>query len=231
MENKHILATVFITFFLFSFVLFLIYVVYCFSFYDTYQEKKFVDNFNKGLYDYVYDNLEDSNRIDEDLYNYSVNLNFNEKSLIEIYEKYYKEYDKSDFIDSYLFSNRVQIDNFHFKSNIKTSLTKRRDLKYIRIDVRTANQKKTSFGVMRNISFETPENSKLIVDEKECSINENICHFDYLLGGLHTVFYENNNTVYFGLANVFDDNLKIVVSGLKSLVVVNSNNDDVEVIE
>ncbi len=217
MENKHILFTFFISLFLFLLVVFLIYVIYCFSYFDSNQEDKLFKSFNTGSYDFVYDNLENNKEIDKDLYNYNVNLNFNNKTLKEVHDKYYSDQNLDEFLNKYLFSNRVEEKDVHYSYEGKTTLTKRRVIKYKSINIKT-DSLKSSFGVMKNVSFNVLDDSLLIIDEQNCSIKDRVCHFDYILGGLHTLVYEHDNIKYFALVNVIGDNTSIDVVNEDSLV-------------
>ena len=61
-ERKSMLITLGITFLLFSFIILLIYLVYCYAYYDENQINIYTDKFNTGNSKYIYDNMfNDSN--------------------------------------------------------------------------------------------------------------------------------------------------------------------------
>ena len=63
MRNKNMTLTIGITAFLFIFIISLIYVLYCYSYYDGYQKEKYLDEFKKRDYDFVYERLTEKNLI------------------------------------------------------------------------------------------------------------------------------------------------------------------------
>ena len=218
MIKKHLFITTLISVLLFTFVVFLIYIVYCFSFYDKNLTNKFINNFNNGSYDFVYNNMLDSKEIEKNSFNYSINLMFKKDMLEEIYNKYYSESNKDEFFDNYYYGKKADIDSFSFKEEGKTSFFKRKKLSYDKITIFSNNKTMSSFGVKKDVKLLVEENSSLTVDEIECKITDNYCHFDYILGGLHTVTYNNGNDSYFGLVNVIYSSSEIEITNLSSLV-------------
>ena len=216
MRNKRFLITFLISIALFSLVIFLIYVVYCFAFYDNNQEKKYLEAFNNGKYDFVYEHLRDADKIDKNLYNYNVNITFNKNKLNEIYELYYKDIDQDEFINKYLFNNIT--DNVDYYSIGKTDLVKRKELKYNTALVVNNKGEKTYFGVRRDISLKVDDESVLLVDDKECSIDKDTCKISYIMGGNHTVLYTVGRITYYGIFNVTKDKMEINISNLDSLI-------------
>ena len=218
MIKKHLFITTLISVLLFTFVVFLIYIVYCFSFYDKNLTNKYINNFNNGSYDFVYNNMVNSKEIDKDSYNYSINLMFKKDSLEDIYNKYYRDSNKEEFFDNYYYGRNVLVDGFSFKEEGKTSFFKRKKISYDKITIFTNNRTMSSFGIKKDVKLLVEKDSSLIVDEKECKIIDNYCHFDYILGGLHTITYDNGNDTYFGLVNVIYSSSEIEITNLSSLI-------------
>lgn len=231
MEKKSIFITTVVTIFLFSFVLFLIYVIYCFSFYDKNQEDVYLSNYNMGKYDFFYDKMVYNKYITKEDFNYSVNLMFKKNKLNEIYNTYYSNLNNAEFINTYFFRRNVSLDDIRFLSQGKTSLFKRKKLLYKSITIRSVNGLESSFGVKKDISFVVDDNTKLSIDEKGCEVKDNICSYSYIMGGLHTVLYEIGDVTYFGLVNVVKDESKIDINGLDSLIKVNNVLDVVDDID
>ena len=55
MKDKNLFITFSITFVLFSFIIFLMYLIYCYSYYDNRQIELYLDGYNSNSWDYVYD--------------------------------------------------------------------------------------------------------------------------------------------------------------------------------
>ena len=218
MKKKRLLITLFISLFLFCFVFFLIYVVYCFAFYDKNQVAKFTDEFNHGYYDFVYANMADNDKISKEAFNYSVNLMFNENRILDIHNTYYSDIDKDLFVTNFLFDSKIQSGDITFVEDGKTSLFDRKKIKYGSINLATKGGLRTTFVVRKNIKLTGEDNSKIIIDGKECDLNNNSCYLVYALGGMHTIRYETAKVNYFGLFNITADNMEIDVTTIDSLV-------------
>lgn len=217
MTRRNIIIASFISVFLFMFISFLIYVVYCFSFYDKNQIDKYINNFNNGSYDFVYNNMVNKEKINKEDFNYSINLMFNNEELESIYNDYFTSINKEIFIDKYSFSNKVDNDYFSFKETGKTTFFERKKIEYDKVIVKSKDGKST-FGVLNNITLNVENNSKLIIDNKECKITDNKCVFEYLLSGLHTIKYESGSNTYFGIVNIVLDNSSIDITTIDDLV-------------
>ncbi len=231
MEKKSILITSVVTVSLFVFVAFLLYVIYCFSFYDSNKENEFLVNFNTEAYDFVYDNLYGSDHITKEEYNYSVNLMFKKNMLNEIYDLYYSDLDKEEFLDSYYFGNNVKPKDIKFIKEGKTNLFRRRSILYYSIKITSNSGVKTDFGIRNDIQLLLSDDSHLIVDDRECDIKENVCLIPYVLGGLHTLKYEVGGIKYFGLLLINEDNMKVDVSTLGTLVRINTPEETLDDID
>ena len=55
MKDKYMTITAGITFVLFAFVIFLMYLIYCYSYYDNRQADIYLENYNRDSWDYVYE--------------------------------------------------------------------------------------------------------------------------------------------------------------------------------
>jgi len=218
MEKKSVSITALVTILLFGLVIFLLYVIFCYSFYDKSQEENIIENFNNGNYDSFYDTLFDKKYISKEEYNYSINLMFKKNELNEIYNKYYSDLKYEEFINKYYYRNRLTIDDLKVITEGKTTLFKRRITYCSSIKIRNNNDEFSSFGVKKDVSFSVDEDIKLVIDERGCELKDKVCHYDYILGGLHTVKYEKDGIEYFGLVNVVKDNSNITIDNLDSLV-------------
>ena len=219
MKKRHILLAIFISVSVFLFLLFLIYLIYCYAYYDKKQEGIYINNYNDKLYDFVFDNMYLSDKIDRNNYYYVLNLMTNKNTLTEIYEHYYKDnYNLDDFINKYYFTYSVGLEDVTFETSGKTTIKDRRNIKYNNIVLTSDSGNKVNFGVKENVGFRIEEGASLKVDGKECQIAENVCHFNYIIGGLHILEYVSNNLKYYGIVNVLDGDVVIEVTVLDSLI-------------
>ena len=218
MEKKSFLITSVVTVSLFLFVSFLLYVIYCFSFYDRNQENEFLVNFNTESFDFVYDNMYGTEHLTKEEYNYGVNLMFRKNLLNEIYNLYYSDMDKQEFLDNYYFLSNVKLKDIKFIKDGKTNLFNRRNILYYSIKITSNNGNETYFVVRNGIKLLVKDDSNLIVDDRVCNIKNNVCSISYVLGGLHTIKYEVEGIKYFGLLLINEDNISVDVSTIDSLV-------------
>ena len=232
MSKKSFIITSIVTVSLFVFVSFLLYVIYCFSFYDSNQENEYLLNFNSESYDFVYDHMNNKNYISKNSFNYSVNLMFRKNKLKEIYNLYYSDLNEDDFINNYYYGNNISLEDIEFIKDGKTNLFKRRTIEYASITIWSRSGNKSSFGVKNNLKLKVGDNSKITIDEVGCEIKNNTCIISYILGGLHTVKYKVEDVEYFGLLNVINNNSEIDISNLDSLVRINNDQeieDDIDI--
>ncbi len=226
MKDKNMMITLGITSFLFFFVIFLVYLIYCFAYYDENQEGIFVTKFNNGNYDYVYDNFFNKEEIDKDKYYDVINLMYDKVTLKNIYYLYYKNsvYENLDeFINEYYFGdNEIIVDDILFASVGKTGFFTRRDLFYSTIKVESNSGLKSSIGLKKNIKFMVEESSTIMLDSKNLECLGGECKLDRLLGGLHTIYYISNGHKYYGIINVTKDDEVIDVTSNKSLIKIDS---------
>ena len=219
MEKKSIFITALITICLFSFVFFLIYVVYCFAFFDKNQENEYLNYFNSGNYEFIYNNMVGLDSISKEDFNYTVNLMFKRTKLNEIHHQYYSNIDINDFMNDYYYGGYINADNLELSFNGKTDLFSRRSLRYKKIKVTTISGNHSIFGVMKDINILVDYNSVLLVDGKDCDVTSRSCYYKYLLGGLHTIEYTNGDIKYFGIINITKDNQEIILNNLENLVI------------
>ena len=216
---------------LFILVAFLIYVIYCFSFYDDNKANEYLLKFNTDSYDFVYDHMYNNDNISKEKYNYSVNLMFKKNMLEELYDLYYSSITKEEFMNDYYYGNNVNLSDIKYITKGKTNLFKRKKIEYYSIDIKSKSGNKSSFGIKTDISLVVEPNSKLIVDEEECKIENNECFFPYILGGLHSVKYVVGDSSYFALLNIVDDDYVVDVNKIDKMVRINKVEDVIEDID
>jgi hypothetical protein len=238
--DKSLKTTLIITFLLFSFILFLIYLLYCFAYYDKNQEEVYYIKVVDKRFDYIYTNMADKDGLDKNNYDKVLDLMFDKKNLKDIYYLYYRnveEFELEEFINKFYYGDSViNQDDVSYSINGKTSLFKRRAIFYKSIDLKNDDGYKSSLGVKRNVSFKVEDNSSLMIDNKNVECIDNICKITKVFGGGHEISYISNGFEYYGLINITKDNQKIDITTVDELVridLVNDNdihvsNDDVD---
>ena len=53
-STKALTTTFGLTILLFGFIIFLLYVIYCYAYYDKYQEQVYIDNINNNKYSFIW---------------------------------------------------------------------------------------------------------------------------------------------------------------------------------
>ena len=197
MKDKNMSLTIGITAFLFIFIISLIYILYCYSYYDGYQKEKYLEEFNGRNYDYVYERLSNKDKLKIEDFNKVIDLMYNKNTLESIYNTYYRDskiYNNStEFINEYFYGNRkISLDDIEYKQVGKSNLFKR--------------------------SFSIDNNSTLIIDNKRLSCVDNRCLVEYMFMGLHEVNYISNGFTYYGLVNVTSNVRDININSLDNLV-------------
>lgn len=220
-SKKAIVTTFSLTLLLFSFIIFLLYIIYCYAYYDKYQEQIFIDNFNNKQYDFVYDKMIGKGSLTlEQLKNNMDNLT-NKERLNTIFDIYYKDsglYTKEVFMDTYLFNiNNVTNEDITFGFNGKTNLFTRRAVFYDDVIVKSKKMS-TKIGVFNKVTFKIEENSILRVDNKEIECIDMYCSIDKIYGGIYEINYVSNGYEYYGLVNINKDKQSIDITNLDSLV-------------
>ena len=220
-STKALTTTFGLTILLFGFIIFLLYVIYCYAYYDKYQEQVYIDNINNNKYSFIYDNLDNKGSLTYEQFISHINRITNKDNLIEIYKTYYKDsglYNEDSFIDKYFFNNiKVDSKDVLFTSKGDTNLFERKKLYYK--DIKISNGSLNSvIGVLNKVNFKVEDNSILRVDNKELECINNVCTIDIMYGGLHEISYVSNGYEYYALVNVYKDKQNINVTNLDSLV-------------
>lgn len=229
--DKNLKTTMIITFLLFSFIIFLIYLLYCFAYYDKNQEEQYYNNILNEKYDLVYDNMADKDGLTKERFNKVLNIMYDKKSLKDIYYLYYRDNDTillEDFIEKYYYGNaNISSDDIIYSVNGKTSLFKRRAIFYKSITLVNEKGHKSSLGVKRNVSFIVEDGSKLKIDNEEVECNQGVCTSNKIFGGLHEINYVSNGYEYYGLINIVKDKQSIEITNVDTLVRIDlvSDND------
>lgn len=227
-ERKSMLITLGITFLLFSFIILLIYLVYCYAYYDENQINIYTDKFNTGNSKYIYDNMFNDSNLTYDDFLISYNLMYDKNTLKNIYYLYYKDNkENSDisgletFIKTYYYGNkRVNKDNIEFQTYGKTNLFHRMNLDYKKIEVNSIDGYKSTLGLIKNVTILKEDKSRLSIDGKTVNCDGTECIIKNIFGGLHTIKYKSNNIDYYGIINVIRDDQRIDVTTLDSLVTI-----------
>ena len=217
-SRKALTATISLTLALFSFIILLLYVIYCYAYYDKYLETTYIDNFNNKNYSFVYDKMVGKGDLTFEQFKSIINDLNDKDKLISIYNTYYKDsnYSLDEFLDTYLFENIIT-SNIKYSYNGKTNLLSRRALFYDEI-VLNNNNNSVTLGVFNKISFMVEDNSILRLDGKELDCLNKLCSIDKIYGGIYEISYISNGYEYYGLVNVSKDKQVIDITNLDSLI-------------
>lgn len=222
-RDKSMLITVGLSSFLFLFVIILIYLVYCFAYYDDNQKSIFIDKINNKKYDFVYENMVNNDKLSLNEFYKVLNLMNDKEKLKIIYDKYYSDKDlykdEEEFINTYYYGDSEIIEeNVSFGEVGKTSLFKRKRFYFENIDVINNSNNKVSLGIKNDIMLNVEDNVIIVVDDKEINCVSNNCNIDYIFGGLHLVFYKSSNLEYIGILNIDRNGQIIDITNLDNLV-------------
>ncbi|MBQ8659673.1 MAG: hypothetical protein IJ475_02430 [Bacilli bacterium] len=229
MAKVNAIKTIVITSFLFVFICFMVYLIYCYAIYDKVMESRYIDYYNDVKLDNLYDVLYVDDLSKED-FNVVTNIMYDKNYLEEIYNTYYIDSTLysgfDDFVSHYYYGYfNIENDDVEFIKEGKSTINSKRKLTLKKINV--YNDKSTSvLGIVTNIKFGIEEKSRLYLDEVLLDCVDNICNIDKLFGGIHTIKYESNGHSYFGLVNINKDNIEISVANLDSLVIYERNEVD-----
>ena len=229
MLKKSTLITVLISSLIFLFMFSMIYLIYCYSFYDIALIDKYITKFNDNDISFVYENM-DTKEYTIDDFKLITDVMFDKNVLQDIYNTYYlnsNNYESLDeFINNYYYGNNdITKDDVEFTYEGKSTINSRRKIKYKKIKVNNGVSD-TVIGFVSNITFEIEDNSVLYVDDKLLSCENNVCSFDEMIGGIHQIKYISNGNSYYGIVNVNSDNLNVNVSVLDSLVIYSTSKPD-----
>lgn len=220
--EKSLKTTSIITGLLFSFILFLLYLLYCFAYYDKNQEDIYFNKIIDKQYDFIYTNMVDKDGLTKKEFTKVLDLMYDQKNLKDIYYLYYRNSDTivlEEFINKFYYGDAViEDDGVEYSVNSKTSLFKRRAIFYKSIDLVNKKGYKSSLGVKRNIIFNVEDNSSIKVDNKELECTNNVCNLAKVFGGVHEISYISNGYEYFGLINISKDKQVIEITNIDELV-------------
>ncbi len=229
--DKNLKTTLYITISLFSFIIFLVYLLYCFAYYDKNQEELYFAKIENKKYDYIFDNMSDKDGLSKDKYDKALNMIFDSKNLKNIYYLYYKDsdvFELEDFLNKYYYGDvDIKASDVTYSQNGKTGLFTRRAIFYKSIDLTNKKGHKTSIGVKRNVSFKIEAGSSLKIDNDLVGCKDGLCNVSKIFGGLHEISYVSNGYEYYGLVNIVKDKQSIDVTNIDNLVRMDivSNND------
>ena len=222
MKDKNLIFTFCITFVLFSFVIFLMYLIYCYSYYDNRQVDILLENYNTDKWDYVYDNWYDNDKLSKEQFYNSINIMYDSNFLRNIYDTYYKNNTRMSFDlfkNQYFYgSNVINQKDISFELVGKTNLFNRRKIYFKKINLENKNGYTTRLGIFNNYKIIVPDGGTINFDNQDCVIENNVCTIPILFGGLHKMLYNDNGIKYFALVNVYDDDLELDVTKSDNLV-------------
>lgn len=233
--DKEVFKTTFkITILLFSFIAFLIYLLYCYAFYDEYQKEIFLNKVNENNYSFIYKNMAGKDNLSEEKFNKTIKLMTDYRELKNIYYLYYRNsgiMSLEEFIKIYYYEDiKVSSSDVSYSSNGKTGLFSRKAIYYNQITLINDKGYLTTLGVIRNVKFNVEENSILRIDNEEVECNNGVCDVSKIFGGLHEISYISNGYEYYCLLNIYKDDQKIDVTNLEQLVRIDIISDnDIEV--
>lgn len=189
----------------------------------------YTDSFNEGNYDFVYNNINDSSKLEYGDFLKVINIMYDKNNLKNIYYSYYSDHMSLDsFMSMYYYGNsQIKKDDISFIKEGETDLFHRSKFKYNKINAVNGNGYKSSLGVKENVSFEIENNSELVLDGNKLNCVNNICLVDYIFGGLHEIEYVSNGYDYYGIINVYDSEQLIYVAKESSLVKKNISSEEV----
>lgn len=227
-NNKSLYLTIGISLFLFSFVTLLLYIIYCYAYYDRNEEQTYANLVNRRDYDFIYENLVNEANLSKEEFNLSYNLLFDKNTLKNIYYTYYKDSDifetLEDFITYYYYGNTlVNKEDITFATFGKTNLFKRRTIKYESINLTNSKDQTASLGLKQNITLKIENNDILELDGQILTCQSRNCFIDTIFGGLHTIKYTSNNYDYFSILPISEENEIIDISSLNTLVKIAEN--------
>lgn len=219
MKNKNLILTTIISTTLFLFIGFLIYTIYCYSFYDTNKEKEITKIYNNHEYEKLY-NITIANNLSYEKFTKPLTIMYDLTNLKNIYKNYYKDSSitEEDFINTYYYgNNKITKEDIEFISTGKTNLIKRKqyNIKNIKVSNDTTN---TLIGILNNINISIEDNTILTIDNNNISCNNNICSINNIFGGLHEITYKNNDITYYGIINLKSSNITLDITLLDNLI-------------
>lgn len=219
MKNKNLILTTIISTTLFLFIGFLIYTIYCYSFYDTNKEKEITKIYNNHEYEKLY-NITITNNLSYEKFTKPLTIMYDLTNLKNIYKNYYKDSSitEEDFINTYYYgNNKITKEDIEFISTGKTNLIKRKqyNIKNIKVSNDTTN---TLIGILNNINISIEDNTILTIDNNNISCNNNICSINNIFGGLHEITYKNNDITYYGIINLKSSNITLDITLLDNLI-------------
>ena len=229
-KSRKALCTTFgLTVLLFGFIIAMLYIIYCYAYYDGYQEQIFIDNVNNNKYSFIYKRLVGKGNLTYEEFNSSIDILINKERLSSIFDSYFKDsvaYSEEIFLNTYYFDEiKVDKENILFGSNGKTNLFNRKALFYDEIKISNGSIS-TVIGVLNKVSFKIEDNAILRLDNKQLDCSGNVCVINKIYGGLHELSYISNGFEYYALVNIYKDKQVINVSNSETLVKVDEYKDN-----
>ncbi len=218
--NKSMFITFSVTFLLFSFIIFLLYIIYCYGYYNANQENYYLNQFNRNDFTFVFDHMD--NDLSQEEFTIPINYMYDKNHLKNLYYLYYEGNTQTtldEFIKKYYYGDRkITKEKIDFTVEGKTNFIKRRELKYKNISLENGSGQKSSLGIKKNIKIHLENNASLEIDDKQVACSSNLCIIDTVFGGLHTIKYVSNQFTYFGIINIIDDEQEIDIATLDNLI-------------
>lgn len=216
--NKNMKITLIITFSLFGFVIFMLYLLYCYGYYDKHMEDVYLEKANNTKF--VYDKMVSNKRFSKDKYESQIDFMTNKEKYNQIYNTYYKEkYSRDEFFSIYFYGD-YKVNSVDLDKKGKTGFFKRSKFRYKGISISNADGYNSSLGFKDNISFNIDNGATIYVDKKKLTCSNNKCLVN-LLGGIHEISYLVNGDKYYALVNIYKNDMDINVGNILSLVLCN----------
>ncbi len=228
MQNNKMFFSIIISLFTFLFVGLLIYIIYCYGFYDNNIKSIITEKYNRKQFDELYNYINNNDGLNKTDYEKVITLMYDQTKLEEIYQKYYENStiwdDKLSFLNTFYYGeNKLDNNDIIFNAEGKTSLTTRANITADTINVKSKSGLLSQFGVATNIKLLIDQNGELIVDDMFVSCEKDYCLIPKIYKGLHEIKYKSNGYQYYGIINIKDEK-EISITNNETLVTISSNN-------
>lgn len=231
-KKKNLLMASGITLMLFSFIFFLIYIIYCFVFYDRSVKNDYVSYYNRGQFKNIYKNMVFESGVNEKDFDRVILNMYDKDNLNKLYVDYFKNSDFSsldDFLYYFYYGDKdiTRNDIEYFESG-KNSFKKRKKIKIKGINVKSQSGEKSVLKEVKNVKFKIKDEGSLIIDSEIVNCEGDVCSFPSIFGGIHTLRYYINGENYYGLVNLNADDMEIDVMDIPHLVNLNKKEVNID---
>ncbi len=230
-KRKKIIATIIISIIILIVLSVLCYIIYVYGYYDNLNKNQIIENFNSFKFNKVYDDIyyNDGKYLTQKTFTNMTDIMFNKKNLEKIYDNYYKNVNKykskEEFIKKYYYGYReLTEDDVDFYYQGKTSLFTRMKTKSLSYNVTNGNNEILKMGIIKNITFNTNDDTALIIDNNHIDCNQT-CSIDKIYSGIHTIEYIKNGYKFFTLYSITNNNASISLNNINTLIAISEEVD------